>query len=389
MKRSSASVFLLTVFSLMMACSRGGDPSGQAKPEIVRPPVAVETATAATGSVIEGIEVTGALTPKFEVDVKSEVVGLVREVFVTEWIRVDRGTPLASIDVREQEAMVKRTAAALESARAGLLQARVADNRSRRELDRIRQLKDAGLATQQALDDAGTEAEAAASRIEAALAQVSAAEEDLSQVRTRLAKGLIHAPIAGIVSERRVNVGDLVGEAGANQPLFHIVDNRILNLTVTVPSVSMASLRPGQSIEFTTDSLPGRIFRGKVTFINPAVSEADRSVRVIAEVNNASAELKGGLFVRGRIVTGSRQGVLLVPREALMGWDVAGKKARIFVAAGERAAGREVRTGLATETGVEISSGLKPGETYIVRGAFNVKENDRLIIAPKPKAEKP
>lgn len=387
--RSFASVILLTVFFLMIACSRGGDSTGQAKPELTRPPVAVETATASAENLTEGIEVTGALTPKFEVDVKSEVVGLVREVFVTEWVRVERGTPLARIDVREQEAMAKRAEAALELARAGLLQARVAENRTRRELDRVMKLKDAGLATQQALDDAGTEAEAAASRIDAARAQVSAAEEDLSQVRTRLAKGLIHAPIAGIISERRANVGDLVGEAGANHPLFHIVDNRILNLTVTVPSVSMAALHRGQPIEFTADSLPERIFRGRVTFINPAVSEADRSVRVIAEVDNASAELKGGLFVRGRIITGSRKGVLLVPREALMGWDVTGKKARIFVAAGDRASGREVQTGSAMETGVEIVSGLKPGEVYIVRGAFNVKENDRLIIVPKPGAAKP
>jgi membrane fusion protein, multidrug efflux system len=208
-------------------------------------------------------------------------------------------------------------------------------------------------------------------------------EEDLNQVRTRLAKGLIVAPIAGIVSERRANVGDLVGEAGANHPLFHIVDNRLLNLTVTVPSGAMAGLRPGQPLDFTTDAVPGRTFRGKVRFINPAVNETDRSVKVIAEVENTAGELKGGLFVKGRIVTGSRAGTLLAPREALAGWDVLGKKARLFVVTDNRAALRDVRTGLATDAGVEIVSGLKPGETYIVRGAFTVKEGDRLIIAPK------
>jgi membrane fusion protein, multidrug efflux system len=381
MKRMAT--FMLTLFFLIIACSRSDNPSGQAASEHARPAIAVETATAAAGNMTEGIDVTGALAPKFEVDVKSEVAGLVREVFVTEWIRVEKGTPLVRIDVREQEAFVKRTEAALESAKAGLLQAGVAENRARRELERLKKLKEAGLATQQSLDDAGTEVEAAASRINAAHAQVSAAEEDLNQVRTRLGKGMIHAPMAGIVSERRANVGDLVGEAGANQTLFHIVDNQVLNLTVTVPSVSMAGLRRGQPITFTADSLPGRTFRGKVTFINPAVSEADRSVRVIAEVDNTSGELKGGLFVKGRIVTGSRQGVLLVPREAIMGWDIIGKKARIWVVVGGRAKGREVRTGLATETGVEIVSGLNIGETYVVRGAFNVKEGDALFIARK------
>jgi RND family efflux transporter MFP subunit len=327
--------------------------------------------------------VTGTLAPKFEVDVKSEVTGLVSEVFVTEWVRVKKGDPLARIDVREIEAAVKRAEAALEAAKAAELQARVSDNRSRRELARVRELKEAGLATRQGLEDAGTEAEAAASRVEAARAQVRAVEEELRQVQTRLAKGLIVAPLAGIVSERRANVGDLVGEAGANFPLFHIVDNRILTLTVTVPSAAMAGLRPGQPLEFTTDALPARTFRGKVMFINPAVNAADRSVRVNAEVDNAPGELKGGLFVKGRIVTGSRAGALLVPREALTGWDVLGRKARLFVVAGDRAAGREVRTGLVTEGGVEIVAGLAAGETYIVRGAFNVKEGDRVTVARK------
>jgi membrane fusion protein (multidrug efflux system) len=389
MRRTVASAFMLILFFLATACSQGGDAAKPAAPEAVRPPVAVETAVAAAGKLTTGIDVTGALAPKFEVDVKSELTGLVREVYVTEWVRVKKGEPLARIDVREQESFVKRTEAALESARASLLQARVAETRARRELERMKRLKDAGLATQQALDDAGTEAEAAASRIEAARAQVSAADEDLSQVRTRLAKGLISAPIAGIVSDRRANVGDLVGEAGSNQPLFHIVDNRILNLTVTVPSGAMAGLRRGQPLEFTTDALPGRTFRGTVMFINPAVSEADRSVRVIAEVNNAGDDLKGGLFVKGRIVTGSRGGVILIPREALSGWDIVGKNAKVWIAGGDRAKRREVRTGLTTDAGVEITEGLLPGETYVVRGAFNVKEGDRLIIARKPGAVKP
>jgi RND family efflux transporter MFP subunit len=178
-------------------------------------------------------------------------------------------------------------------------------------------------------------------------------------------------------------VGDLVGEAGANQPLFHIVDNRVLNLTVSVPSAAMAGLRRGQPLEFTTDALPGKTFKGTVMFINPAVNESDRSVRVIAEVNNAEGELKGGLFVQGRIVTGKRNGVILVPRETLSGWDVAGRKAKLFIVDGDRAKSREVRTGLATEGGVEITAGLKPVEIYVVRGAFNVKEGDKLIIARK------
>ena len=383
MKRLLFVVLVFVVIIPIAACSGGGEAAKQTAPEAVRPPVAVEAAVAAVGVVTEGIDVTGTLAPKFEVDVKSEVAGLVSEVYVAEWVRVKKGEPLARIDIREQEAFVKRTEAALGSAKAAELQARVAENRARRELERMKQLKESGLATQQALDDAVSEAEAAASRVEAASAQVRAAQEDLNQVRTRLAKGRIVSPIEGVVSERRANVGDLVGEAGSNQPLFHIVDNRVLNLTVSVPSASMAGLRRSQPLEFSTDALPGRTFKGTVMFINPAVNEADRSVRVIAEVDNTAGELKGGLFVQGHIVTGRRDGVILVPREALSGWDVAGRKAKLFIVEGELAKSREVRTGLVTEGGVEITAGLKPAEIYVVRGAFNIKEGDKLLIARK------
>jgi membrane fusion protein (multidrug efflux system) len=387
MKRILFSIFVWAIAVQFAACSKGSDAAKQTASEAVRPPVAVETSLAAAGAITEGIDVTGTLAPKFEVDVKAEVAGLVSEVYVTEWVRVKKGEPLARIDIREQEAFVKRTEAALESAKSLELQSKVADNRSRRELERMKKLKENGLATQQALDDAVTEAEAAASRVEAAHAQVRAAEEDLNQVRARLAKGRIAAPIEGIVSERRANVGDLVGEAGANHPLFHIVDNRVLNLTVSVPSTLMAGLRRDQPLEFTTDALPGRTFKGTVMFINPAVNEADRSVRVIAEVNNTAGELKGGLFVQGRIVTGKRDGVILVPREALLGWDVAGRKARLFIVEADRAKSREVRTGQTMEGRVEITEGLNAAETYIVRGAFNVKEGDKLIIAGKQGAK--
>jgi Trk K+ transport system NAD-binding subunit len=88
-------------------------------------------------------------------------------------------------------------------------------------------------------------------------------------------------------------------------------------------------------------------------------------------------------------VTGSRRDVLLVPREALAGWDVVAKTARLFVVEGGQARTRAVRTGSVSEAGVEILSGVKAGETCIVRGAFNVKEGDRLIVATRSGGEKP
>jgi len=167
-----------------------------------------------------------------------------------------------------------------------LMQAEVARNRAEREYDRLVKLKEAGLVTQQNLEDGRTEKEASGARLSAAQAQLRAVQDENSQVQVRLSKAVLRSPMDGVVSQKNVNVGDMVGDPAGNKVLFNIVDNRRLELTVTVPSREMGGLKMGQPLTFSTDAIPGKTFTGKVAFINPAVNEADRSVRVVAEVRN-------------------------------------------------------------------------------------------------------
>jgi RND family efflux transporter MFP subunit len=340
----------------------------------------VEAAEVQSRDVIEGIEVVGSLLPKYEARVRSEYAGIVTDVYVTEWIRVKKGTPLAKLDSREIEAVVQKAQAAVETAKANLLQAEVAGNRAEREMTRAQNLKESGLITQQMFEDVRTEKAASQARIAAARAQLLAAEKDLRQAQTREAKAVIHSPMNGVVFARNVNVGDLVGEPGSTRFLFQIVDNRLLDLTVTVPSIDMGRLRLGQPLTFTADAFPGRTFSGRIKFINPTVSEADRSVKVIAEVPNHDEILKAGLFVKGRIITGQRQNVRQIPRTALLTWDVGEKKGEVFTIQQEKALRKSIRTGSLSGDWVEVVSGLQEGEQVITRGGFNIKDGDRVKI---------
>ena len=347
-----------------------------------KPPVAVEVSKVSAMDFTEGIDVVGSLSAKFGADVKSEYAGIVTDVYVNEWVRVKKGDPLAKIDTREMEIILQKARAAIEVAKANLLQAEVAGKRAEREYERLLKLKEVGLVTQQNLDDGSTEKEAASARIEAAKAQLKVTEEELQHTQTRLSKTTIRSPMDGVVSYRGVNVGDMVGEMGSQKMMFKIIDTRVLELTVTVPSGEMGSLRVGQPLTFSTDAIPGKTFTGRVMFINPVVNDADRSVKVIAEVENSGEQLKGGLFVKGRILTGRRTGVLKIPRTALLVWDVEGKKGDIFVVGGEIANRRTIGTGSAMGDLIEVTSGLKAGEQVITRGGFNVKDGDRVSITP-------
>ncbi len=345
-----------------------------------KPPVAVELAAARATELTEGIEVTGNLEPKFSADIKSQIPGLVKEVYVTQWVRVRKGQPLARIDVAETEAITKRAEAAVVSAKAQLAQSQVSLSRAEREEARLVKLKEAGLATQQAVDDGRTETAAARARVDAAQAQIRVAQEELQQSRVRQAKGLVAAPMDGVIALRDINVGDLASDAAAGKPIFRIVDNRVLNLTVTVPSADSARVKVGQPLEFSVDALPGRFFSGKVMFINPELNAADRSLKVVAEVQNQSDLLKGGLFAKGRIVTGTRPAVLQVPRSVLGSYDTTRQTAILFVAEGQTVRQRTLKTGIVNGELVEIREGMKAGEQYVSRGGFTLRDGDRIAV---------
>jgi membrane fusion protein (multidrug efflux system) len=370
------------VFALFLAGGGCSSKEGVDKVSVApegKPAVSVDAEVAATGVVSESIEVTGTLSPKHQAEMKSEYGGVVAQVYVNDWAKVRKGDPLLKVDTREGEVLLLKAKAALQMARAGQLEAGSAVARADREYDRAVKLQESGLITRQGMDDARTQQEAAAARIAAAKAQVAAAGEDVAQATTRLSKAVLRSPFDGTVAERLVSAGDLVGEM--QKVVFRLVDNRLLELTVSVPSSEMAPLRVGQPVRFSTDAFPGREFEGKIAHINPSVSPGDRSVRVIAEVPNVPEVLKGGLFVKGRIATGVRKGVVLIPRTALLSWNVAARKGEVFVVDNNVARRRGVAAGAVEGDRVEIPSGLRPGETVVTRGAFLLSEGDAVKVA--------
>ena len=355
-------------FALVLAASGAGcakQAASEAAP-VTRPPVAVSVAPVVLAELQESIDVVGSLEPKFSADVKSEVTGTVTAVYVTEWVPVRKGDRLAHLDTRESEA-------GIEAIKATVAQARVAESRATREYERAQQLKAFGLITPQNLDDAK-------SAVEAAVAGVAAADAQVRSAETRLAKSFIVAPMDGVVAMRGVSVGDRVENMGGNGPMFRIVDNRVLDLRVSVPSSRLALIRIGQLLEFSTDTAPGRAFTGKVMFINPELDDVSRSAKVVAEVPNADGALRGGAFAKGRVVVANRPNVLQIPREALLTWNMEQRTGEVYVAKGDQAEKRAVKTGAPNGASIEILSGLTAGEQVITRGGFSIGQGDTIAV---------
>ena len=356
----------LTVAVALAGGGCTGAPSGPA-PAAARPPVAVTVAPVVAADFQESVEVVGSLVPKFAADIKSEITGTVVEVYVTEWVPVRKGDRLAKLDTSETEA-------AIGALKATVAQAKVAEARARREYERAQQLKEYGLITPQGFDDAKSAVEAAEAAVAAANAQVKTAE-------SRLAKSFITSPMDGVVEYRGVSVGDRVENMGGEARMFRIVDNRSLDLTVEVPSSRLSQVRVGQPLEFTTDVAPGRTFSGKVMFINPSLDAASRVAKIVAEVPNADGQLRGGSFVKGQIIIARRRGVLQVPREALLNWNVEQMSAEVFLVRGDQVEKKAVKVGASGGGVVEITAGLSAGDSVVVRGGFALSQGDRVVVA--------
>lgn len=376
-------LFALAGASLLGGCS-GSNGNAATRQAVQAPPAtAVEVATVQPTDVEEALELVGAIKSKFTATVRSEYAGTLAEVYINEWVKVKKGEPLARIDMRENEAKIKQCEAEVAQARADLLSAQSAADRAERDFKRAAELKKGEIIAEQALDGVRQQRETSAAQVEAARARLLAVQEGLRQSQVKQIKSVLLAPMDGVVAYRHANVGQFVDNMGQGEPLFHIVDNRILDVTLTVPSTELGKVRIGQAVQFTTDFLPGKAFTAKVTYINPAADPATRAISIVAEIENTTGELRDGLFVKGRIVVGQRKGILQVPRVALLPASQGGSGgAELFVIQGDKALKRVIQTGREGPETVEAASGLKAGEQVVTRGAFLLQDGDPIKVVP-------
>lgn len=375
MKKTTVIAIVLVVLagvSALFLFSR----KGRAVPSAAAPPVAVDSVQPARIDMARFVEVFGTLSPKNSAEVKSEITTRVRGLKVKEWDSVNENQILLELDPTDGNLSLTKQEAGLKMARAQLLQAKVDLSKMKREWERACKLKEGGLVTGQELDERKTAQESAEARVVLCQAQISQAESQVAEARSFLNKTVIHAPIQGIVHERKVDTGDWVDKGTL---LFSIVDNRILDFTANIAAADLHQIKEGQTIVFSVDGLPDRSFNGGVKRINPMVAASDRTGRVQAEVDNRDGVLKGGAYARGRIIIEDRPRVLALPKTAFIGRDLGKNSGRIFVLQeGGIVRTREVATGLEDQNMVEVRSGLEQGEKVVNRGGFNLRDGDRV-----------
>lgn len=297
-----------------------------------------------------GPRISGSLEPKNQASVRAKIGGSVLGVRVERGEEVKVGQVLARIESHTLRDMVASAKAAVKSAEEQLAVAR-------RQQQRTQALVKGGALAASNLDSAK-------SAVVAAQAGLEAARSHLTSARSTLGDATVRAPIAGVVSVRQVNEGDVVAPGGL---LFTIIDPSSMRLEASVPSDSLSVLGIGKSVEFSVRGYPNQTFTGHIRWISPAADPTTRQISILIDIPNAGGKLVAGLFAEGRVSARSRQG-LVVPDKAV---DRSGIRPMVTRVRDHIVQHVEVTLGLADDVNerVEITAGVKAGDVLLVRGA--------------------
>jgi membrane fusion protein (multidrug efflux system) len=286
------------------------------------------------------VTVTGPVEPIRLVSVNAMAAGTVQDVRVEEGMRVAAGRLLAELDAREVSAQLERARAVLANAEAAF--------------QRTEQLRARDLASGAELD--------------AARAAYVTARADAELWKTRLEFTRITAPVAGVVTAKRVERG---GAVSANQPMFEIADDASLVVRVRVSELDVVSVRAGRPVTVAIDAYPDARIDGRIRRIFPSADAASRlvPVEVVLERIPPGIAVKPGFLARVEFTLERRAAVLSVPAAAVAVSDGA---PYVYVVQADTLVRRRVETGMTASGWIEVRQGLAAGERVVSSGHTNL-----------------
>lgn len=335
-------------------------------------PATLITTTQAQQMPLEIIERTlGTLEAVNDPKIGAEIAGKIVKIAVRAGEAVSKGQLLAQMDPSDADHQ-----AAADTAEVARLEALLAQQE--RVLARQSELVQKNFISKNALDEATAQRDALKN-------QLASAEARAALARNNLGKTRVVAPFAGMIEDQLVAVGDYVK---LGDPLFRLVSNERLRVHLPFPEAAAPRLKVGMPVRIASPLAPGGSLSGVVEDIRPTVGETNRAIDVIAGIDNPGV-LKAGGSVDAVVVTGQREGAVLVPEQAVV-LRPAGKV--VYLIAEGKATQQVVEAGAKQGGKVEIVAGLKGGETIALDGAgflsngaaVSVKEPAKPAAAAQP-----
>ena len=300
-----------------------------------------QTAPVARGDLIQVVTATGQLGPVVNVQVGSQISGIVKKLFIDYNSTVKSNQVIAEIDPATYELSVMRADAQVANSKANLalaeVQARRADDLFKNKLI------------------SESDHDTAKAQLLQAQAQVQSDEANLKNAQVQLSYCTIYAPVDGVVISRSVDVGQTVA-ASFNTPTVAVIANDLANMQIDalVSEADIGGVAVNQDVNFTVDAYPYRTFRGKVSQVRfgAVTNQSVISYDCVIGVSNADLKLLPGMTANVSIITAERNNALKIPNAALRFRP-------------PEAAGSEARTNTAPPV---VAQGSRPGADTNARG---------------------
>lgn len=277
------------------------------------------TALASRADLTVEVSATGTLQPITQVDVSSQLSGVVRTVNVQENQEVRQGDVLASLDTDKLSAQVDSAKASVDAAQAQVADAKASLAQAEQTFGRSDRLASQGTVSGQNLDTARTARDRAAIAIQSAQAALAVAQANLKLQQTDLSHAVIYAPISGMVLTRNVDPGQTVASSLQAPVLFVIAEDlKRMELQAAVDEADVGSVKIGQKADFTVDAYPDRIFHAAISDINYASTTTDGVVTYTADliVDNSDLALRPGMTATVSVITQQIKDAVTVPNAA-------------------------------------------------------------------------
>jgi RND family efflux transporter MFP subunit len=347
---------------------------------IARAQAPVEVVRVTSKAVEREVNLPGEFQPYLAVPIFAKVSGFVKEVKVDRGSVVKQGQTLATLEAPEMVAQVAEAqskAQALELQRAEAA-AKLASAQS--TYDRLKAASATpGVVAENDVIVAGKTVEAAQALVRSYENSINAAQSQVQAVRDLEQYLQIKAPFGGIITERNVHPGALVGPGSGSTPLLRLHQVSRLRLVVAVPEALVGAIVKGARVAFTVPAYPGEQFFGNVSLIAHDLDPKTRSMAVELDVRNSDLRLGAGMYPEVHWPVKRSHASLLVPPTSIVT-----TTERTFVIRVNDGVAQWVNVGRGARVGdlVEVFGPLKDGDTIVRRGTDEIREGSKVNVQP-------
>ena len=327
---------------------------------------------------------TADLIPNQLVNVFSRVDGYIAKIYVDKGDLVKANQLLVEIDHTDYIHAVNQAKANLLSAKAKVVQQDAAVRNATLTLDRMQALIKDQFVSQQDLDTALVNRDAAVALQDSLRAQVQQMTVALAQAETNLAYSYIRAPFAGFIAERNLDPGAYVSGTTAStstvsRGILSVHDVETVRTLIEVVEKDVPLVQVGQRADVRAEAYPTEVFEGRVTRIVQALNRATRTMTVEVDLPNKDHRLKGGMFARVEVLVGTHPQAIQIPLDAVSRLE---ESQYVYVVKDGKAHQVPVELGARADNRVEVVKGLAGDEHVIVSGKDLVSEGVPVQVQP-------